>query len=174
MSLADIQRAHVVRAIDECRAVGTPAFLDKYDFADSYDYVVEHDGDQYPAKAVLGAAHGYALPEEGPLPHTEFTGGPQTNNKLKSLGFDVVVREGATRAKAPGRSAQVPLGPILAAVLAHLRGEGTGLEPLTELVGSKGPETALQLLGIDRPTSAGTGVGMAAEVPVVRNSCRGR
>ena len=100
MGLSDIQSPDgVLKAIDECRSIGEPAFLEKYEFADTYDYVIDFEGGEYPAKAILGAAHGYANPEAGPLPHGEFNGGVQTNSKLQSLGFTVKARAGATRAK---------------------------------------------------------------------------
>ena len=45
------------------------------------------DGQEYDAKAVLGAAHGYQHPTLRPLPQSEFYGGLPTARKLRELGF---------------------------------------------------------------------------------------
>ena len=50
----------------------------------------------YDSKAILGAAHGYEFPEQGPLKPSEFSGGDVTvRPKLESLGFHVAVSPAA-------------------------------------------------------------------------------
>ena len=54
---------------------------------------LRYEGKQYPAKAILGVAHGYALPNQGALKHEELGGGKETNDKLRKLEFEVVPQE---------------------------------------------------------------------------------
>lgn len=66
MGLSDIRSTDdVLKATDEYRRIGESAFLEKYHFADTYDYVIDFEDGEYPAKAILGAAHSYAKPEYG-------------------------------------------------------------------------------------------------------------
>lgn len=88
MSLADIKREHVVQAIAEHRQLGEEAFLRKYGFGRSTGWWVEHDGERYAPKALLGAAHGFATGT--PLNSRGFHGGPEANTCLAKLGFSIV------------------------------------------------------------------------------------
>jgi MoxR-like ATPase len=88
MSISDIKDPEAVeQALGEFDRIGRRAFLDKYGFGASDNWFVLRDGRMYDAKAILGAAHEYA--GLGPLPHTEFSGGPPTNQVLQRLGFEV-------------------------------------------------------------------------------------
>ncbi|MGX1135869.1 hypothetical protein [Bradyrhizobium ottawaense] len=51
--------------------------------------LIDSDGNEYDAKAIIGAAHGYQYPAQGPLPQSEFYGGQPTARKLRELGFEV-------------------------------------------------------------------------------------
>jgi MoxR-like ATPase len=88
----------IVRATAEFDALGREAFLEKYGFGPSRDYVLVSNGREYDSKAIVGAAHGLQHPELGPLPHTEFNGGEPTTSKLRSLGFTVERRNGGSDA----------------------------------------------------------------------------
>jgi hypothetical protein len=92
--LAQLQSpAAVQAALDEFVRVGRTAFLERYGFGKSRDYLVRNprNGDLSDSKAIAGAAYGYQFPEEGPLKHAEFSGGEVTVvAKLRSLGFEVV------------------------------------------------------------------------------------
>lgn len=92
MSLADITDPSAVsRAMTEYREAGRDAFLRKYDFGPSRQYIVLADGRRYDAKALVGAAHGYQFPNLGPLDHTAFSGGVTgANAVLERLGYDVI------------------------------------------------------------------------------------
>jgi hypothetical protein len=53
------------------------------------------DGRLYDSKAILGVAHGYEFPDQGPLRGAQFTGGQATvQPKLEELGFEVRVLTG--------------------------------------------------------------------------------
>src|SRR5215204_1048825 len=90
VAVADISSESVRRAIEEFDGLGREAFLEKYGFGRSRSYFLVNDGKQYDAKALLGAAHGFARPDLGPLANTQFSGGEiNTARKLRALGFTV-------------------------------------------------------------------------------------
>lgn len=85
--------AAVQRALDEYGKLGRSAFLERYGFGKSRDYLVRnpHTGELADSKAIVGAAFGYEHPDEGALVAADFSGGEATvAPKLKSLGFEVV------------------------------------------------------------------------------------
>ena len=65
--LGDVTRDGVLTAIEEFDRLGRAAFLDKYGFGEARSYYLVHEGKQYDSKAIVGVAHGYDRPEEGPL-----------------------------------------------------------------------------------------------------------
>lgn len=93
MGLSDINnRQAVLDAIAEWQLVGEEEFLKKYGFRRSQSYWLVHQGQHYASKAIVGAAHGYAYPNLGPLSADNFNGGAKTvKRKLEELGFDVEV-----------------------------------------------------------------------------------
>lgn len=91
-------RSSVLRAIEELDRLGRDGFLAKYGFGHARAYELVFDGRRYDSKAILGAAHGFARPDLGPLTAADFTGGRNTVMKtLEGLGFEVQVdnEEGA-------------------------------------------------------------------------------
>ena len=93
MSFRDITRRSVLAAIAEFDQLGEAQFLRNYGFGPARAYYLAFEGCLYPSKAVVGAAHGYAFPELGPLRSQDFTGGDATvKQTLESVGFNVVVR----------------------------------------------------------------------------------
>ena len=94
MTLADLSRESVLRAIGEFNRLGRTAFLEKYGFGPARSYVVVHDGHQYDSKAIAGAAHGYATGVA--LTAADFSGGAATvQPALEALGFRVVQTDAA-------------------------------------------------------------------------------
>ena len=93
MSLSDIRsKQPVLDAIAEFDRLGRDRFLEKYGFGHSRSYWLVHDGWQYDSKAIVGAAHGYARPDLGPLKAEEFNGGEMpVKRKLERLGFRIDV-----------------------------------------------------------------------------------
>ena len=91
MALGDLtSRQAVLDAIAEFDRLGRDAFLDKYGFGRARDYFLVVDGREYDSKAIVGAAHGYQFPEDGPLRADTFSGGEATvRRKLAELGFTV-------------------------------------------------------------------------------------
>ena len=77
MAIDDITDPGAVRrAVDEFRELGQGGFLDKYAFGASRGWMLRtDDGREYDAKAILGAAHGYQHPSQGPLTWRDFHGG---------------------------------------------------------------------------------------------------
>lgn len=102
MSLTELTDPEAVRqAIAEFDRLGRTAFLDRYGFGRSREYMLRTDSGQlYDSKAIVGAAFGFQHPERGPLRPSDFTGGENTvQPKLEELGF-VVVRIGEVWSRA--------------------------------------------------------------------------
>ncbi len=93
MSLSDItSRQPILDAIAEFNRLKPDQFLKKYGFRRSRSYWLVHDNQRYDSKAIVGAAHGYARPDLGPLKASEFSGGEASiRRKLEQLGFRVEV-----------------------------------------------------------------------------------
>lgn len=91
MSLSDIaDRRAIERAIDEADRLGQQTFLETYGFRPAKSYLLVHNGRRYDSKAIVGVAHGYQFPEQGPLTADQFSGGHATVVKLlRKLDFDV-------------------------------------------------------------------------------------
>lgn len=57
MSLSELTDAAAVRsALVEFNHIGREAFLQKYDYGRARNYLIEHDGNLYDSKAIVGAA----------------------------------------------------------------------------------------------------------------------
>jgi hypothetical protein len=85
--------AAVQAALDEYGKLGRAAFLKRYGFGKSRDYLLRnpHTGELADSKAIVGAAFGFEHPDAGPLTAADFSGGASTViPKLQSLGFEVV------------------------------------------------------------------------------------
>lgn len=88
MGFADITSADaVLEAIAECDRLGERDFLLRYGFGPSRHVRLFHGEQDYPAKAIVGVAHGYQFPDAGPLRPSDFTSGESTIAKLRQLGF---------------------------------------------------------------------------------------
>jgi len=91
VALRDLtDRTAVLQAINEFRELGEDAFLEKYGFERSRRIRIALEGDTFPSKAILGAAHRFQFPDAGPLKPSEFSGGRVTTDKARQLGFEVV------------------------------------------------------------------------------------
>jgi hypothetical protein len=96
MALRDLtDRSAVLGAINEADELGEPGFLRKYGFEASRRYLIEHDGRRYASKAILAAAHGVQFPDLSPLRSSDFSGGRETTEKARALGFTVVETDAA-------------------------------------------------------------------------------
>ena len=82
-------RDAVLAAIAEFDEIGREAFLEKYGFGPSREYVVVEDGRQYDSKALLGAAYRYQFNGSEALNSQDFSGGDETRRVLGQLGFAV-------------------------------------------------------------------------------------
>lgn len=92
MALSDIDRAAVLRAIEEFDRLGRDAFLQQHGFRRSRSYLLRHGGQLYDSKAIIGVAHGYSSGDRSPLAASQFTGGEATvAQTLRGLGFEVQV-----------------------------------------------------------------------------------
>jgi hypothetical protein len=84
---------HVLDAISECDSVGADEFFAKHDFGPARSYVLRHEGSDYDATAILGAALGCATGHEPSA--DDFAGGKAgAAEKLRDLGFEVTGRGG--------------------------------------------------------------------------------
>lgn len=93
MAISDITGPQpILDAIAEFDRLGSDGFLRKYGFGPSRSYWLLHNGKRYDSKAIVGAAHGYARPDLGPLPASAFSGGEaRVQRKLEQLGFELEV-----------------------------------------------------------------------------------
>ncbi len=90
MGLRLQSRAAVERALAEYRRLGREAFLERYGFRPSRQYLLVDEGVDYDSKAIAGVAHGFDHPDEGPLPASAFSGGVRgAAGALRALGFEV-------------------------------------------------------------------------------------
>jgi hypothetical protein len=78
----NIRREHILKAIDEVRKTGVPKGRG------SRKFLIEFDGDYYPPKYIISLANRYANGKE--LKPSEFSGGIESNNFLRVLGFKIV------------------------------------------------------------------------------------
>jgi 5-methylcytosine-specific restriction protein A len=86
-------RDSVLNALQEFDRVGRDEFLRKYGFGKSARFMLEHNGRQYDAKAVIAAAHGYQFPAKGPLRTADFpSSAPAVKGTLERLGFTVTTK----------------------------------------------------------------------------------
>jgi hypothetical protein len=94
---SELTRLHsplaVQKALDEFSSLGRSAFLQRYGFGQSRDFLVRNpaNGELCDSKAIVGAAYGFQFPNDGPLKPQDFSGGEATVvPKLQSLGFEMV------------------------------------------------------------------------------------
>lgn len=78
----NISREHIVKAIEEVKQSGVPVQRE------SVRFFIVYDGFRFPPKYVISLANKYANGEE--LDSSTFSGGDETNNFLKKLGFEIV------------------------------------------------------------------------------------
>jgi hypothetical protein len=78
----NINREHIIKAIEEIKKVGIP------DGRSSRKYFLEYNGEYYPPKYLISLSNKYANGKE--LDPQEFNGGAETNNYLRDLGFKIV------------------------------------------------------------------------------------
>lgn len=82
-------RDAVLAAIAEFDQIGREAFLEKYGYGPSREYVVVENGRQYDSKALLGAAYSHQFDGAEQLRWEEFSGGDETRRVLERLDFEV-------------------------------------------------------------------------------------
>lgn len=97
MAISDISEADVRNALLAFDEIGRDAFLKRYGFGESRNYVLVEDGRRYDSKAVIAVAHSYARPDIGVLQARDFSGGLATVvHRLNELGFSVEYQSEAT------------------------------------------------------------------------------
>ena len=86
VTLADVTRDSVLKAIGECDELGQEQFLAKHGFAPARLYKIQYEEREYDSKAIVGVAHGYATGKI--LGAAHFSGGQATVVRtLEALGF---------------------------------------------------------------------------------------
>ncbi len=97
MAISDVNRDAVFRAVEEYDRLGGEQFLKEYGFGRATRYLLRLDGRDYDSKAIVGVAHKFARPDQGPLPASTFAGGKAAAaGTLERLGF-AIVDTGPTR-----------------------------------------------------------------------------
>ena len=90
MGISAINREAVLASVAEFDRIGRDIFLRKYGFGRAKSCWLLYEGKRYDAKAIVGAAHGYAEPTVGPLMSRKFAGGDgPVTHRLRALGFIV-------------------------------------------------------------------------------------
>lgn len=93
MTLANITRDAVIKAINEFDELGQETFLINNRFGDAIKFFLIYKGKKYPSKAIVGVAHKFIDPDGNPLLSRDFSGGKKTVVKLlENLGFIVEER----------------------------------------------------------------------------------
>jgi 5-methylcytosine-specific restriction enzyme A len=83
-----VNKNHVLQAITEFDRLGRDAFLKKYDFGKSKQYLLLHKEKNYDSKPIYGVAHGFATDDF--LTAKDFSGGlDHAAGYLVDLGFNV-------------------------------------------------------------------------------------
>jgi len=91
VGLQDISASNINEAIAEFDQLGREEFLSKYQFGSARSCYLTKDGRSYDSKAIVGAAHAFAMPDLGVLAAADFSGGHATVQVLlERLGFEVV------------------------------------------------------------------------------------
>jgi len=89
MAMAEITRAEVLAAVEECDRLGREAFRREHGFGPARRYMLVYDRKSYDSTAIVGVAHGY-LPGGQPLSSGDFSGGEdRVARLLRRLGFTV-------------------------------------------------------------------------------------
>src|SRR4051794_34703785 len=116
MGLRDVtDRDAILSALQEYDRLGRDEFLRKYGYGRAKRYFVEHEGRLYDSKAIVGVAHGYQFPEQGPLTNDLFSGGEiMTKRHLEGVGFRIVTTDTETNAE----SEALPIGELIEQILA--------------------------------------------------------
>ena len=78
----NIKKEHILIAIEKIERARIPKGRS------SKKFILEYRGKHYPPKYVISLANKYVSGKE--LDSSEFSGGQETNNFLKRLGFDIV------------------------------------------------------------------------------------
>ena len=94
-ALSRVTKEGVEKALDEFDEIGRTAFLAKYEFGESKSHYIVREGNQYDAKAIVGAAHGHSGEDWKPLTNHEFKSGERTTARLEKLGFTVKIDDSA-------------------------------------------------------------------------------
>jgi hypothetical protein len=89
VTLADLTRDSVLKAVAEFDRIGREAFLKDAGFGRARAYYLDHGGRLYDSKAIAGYAHGVITGT--PLGPQDFSGGDKTvAQRLQALGFMVL------------------------------------------------------------------------------------
>ena len=87
----NIKREHVIKAIEEIKRNGIPKGRN------SKKFLLEFNGEYYPPKYVISLANKYANGEI--LDPAQFSGGKETNDFLRNLGFSIIELSTAKKIK---------------------------------------------------------------------------
>lgn len=91
MTLSDLTSVEAVRqAASEVLRLGRQQFLERYGYSKSTKYLALVDGIAFDSKPLLSFAYSIQFPERGRLPTSSFSGGNQTGQTLKRLGFKLI------------------------------------------------------------------------------------
>ena len=87
MPLSDITRRSILQSIEEADRLGRETFLSEYGYGKARTTWLLYAGQSYDSKAIIGVAHGYACPRDGPLTHDQLHGGAPIRQILSKFAF---------------------------------------------------------------------------------------
>ena len=87
MPLSDITRRSILQSIEEADRLGRGTFLSKYGYGKARTTWLLYAGQSYDSKAIIGVAHKYACPDDGPLIHNRLHGGAPIRQILDKFEF---------------------------------------------------------------------------------------
>jgi len=100
----NIKKEHIIKAIEEIKRNGIPKGRD------SKKFLLEFNGEYYPPKYIISLANKHANGEI--LDPAQFSGGKETNDFLRNLGFNIIEISKARRENKPCREIERNLSNI--------------------------------------------------------------
>lgn len=91
----NIKKDDIIKAIEEAKKVGVP------EERGSKKYLLEFNGDHFPPKYIISLANRYVNGRK--LDFSEFSGGKETNDFLRAVGFNIVGVSSAKKANLKGQ-----------------------------------------------------------------------
>ena len=108
---SEVGAADVRTAMGECDSLGSREFNARYRFGRAHDATLWQGGVEYDARALMGLAYLRSTGQTVPVEEFDNGGEDGAVNRLKELGFDVIIDEKLTPAPRKRRAPAEPRTP---------------------------------------------------------------